>query len=44
MPTSIYHGDIVYAKDPDHLAVEEGGYLVVREGFVEGIGAVLPAQ
>lgn len=44
MPVSIYHGDIVYAKDPDHLAVEGGGYLVVRDGFVEEICPVLPAQ
>lgn len=44
MSLSIHHGDIVYAKNADALSVTEGGYLVVKDGFVEGIYPKLPEQ
>lgn len=44
MSLSIHHGDIVYAPNADALSVTEGGYIVVRDGFVEGVYPVLPEE
>lgn len=44
MSLSIHHGDIVYAQNAETLSVTQGGYLVVENGFVEGIYPTLPQQ
>ncbi|MCR4672797.1 MAG: amidohydrolase family protein [Lachnospiraceae bacterium] len=42
--TKIFHGDIVYSADRNTLAVHENSYIVVKDGFVEGISLVLPEE
>lgn len=37
MGTQIYHGDIVYAPDADHLAVHEDSCIVVEDGVIRTV-------
>lgn len=40
----IFHGDIIFAHDRDTLKVHENAYLLVKDGFVDGIFPVLPEK
>ena len=39
---NLYHGNIVYSKSANELAVYEDSYIAVEDGIVEGIYEVLP--
>lgn len=42
MSATVFHGDIVYAKTPTELFVQENGYLIVENGTVQGVYTQLP--
>lgn len=41
---NIYHGNIVYSRSRDEIAVHRGGYIAVENGVVEGIYDRLPER
>ncbi len=41
---SIYHGDIVYAKDSNFLEIFENSFIIVCDGIVEGIYSEIPKE
>lgn len=44
METLIIHGDIIYSEDKDNLSVHADSYIVVKNGFVDGIYDRLPDE
>ena len=44
MSDFVCHGDIMYSETVEKLKVCEDSYLVVQDGFVEGIYETLPEK
>ena len=44
MADFVCHGDILYSETVEKLKVFEDSYLVVQDGFVEGIYETLPEK
>ena len=39
---NIYRGNIVYSKSPNELVELKRGYVVVKDGIIFGVYAILP--
>ena len=40
----IFHGNVIYSKSRDELAVLKNSYIVVENGIVEGIYPCIPEK
>ena len=40
----VFHGRIVYSKNPKELVELESGYLVVKDGLIWGVFEELPKE
>lgn len=40
----VLHGDLVYSKNIDELVVRENSYLVIENGFIQGIYPKIPSE